>query len=76
MVYQILDSELKVKVRKDDELMLKLAKANQVRVGSVSRWLIYDDVILTTATNLQIIREHFGYDERVPLTEEREVAES
>jgi hypothetical protein len=59
MIQQILDTELKARVRKDDELKLKLAKANEKKVDTVNRWLREDDVILTTATNLDIIRDHF-----------------
>lgn len=59
MIQQILDTELNAKVRKDDELKLKLAKANDKKVDTVNRWLRENDVILTTATNLDIIRDHF-----------------
>jgi hypothetical protein len=59
MIQQILDTELKARVRKDDDLKLKLAKANGKKVDTVNRWLREDDVILTTATNLDIIRDHF-----------------
>lgn len=59
MKQQILDTELKARVRKDDELKLKLAQANVVKVDTVNKWLREDAVILTTATNLDIIRDHF-----------------
>lgn len=59
MIQQILDTELNTRVRKDDELKLKLAKANDKKVDTVNRWLRENDVILTTATNLDIIRDHF-----------------
>ncbi len=59
MIQQILDTELNTRVRKDDELKLKLAKANEKKVDTVNRWLRENDVILTTATNLDIIRDHF-----------------
>ena len=59
MIQQILDTELKGRVRKDDELKLKLAKANTVKVDTINKWLRENDVKLTLATNLDIIREHF-----------------
>lgn len=59
MIQQILDTELKGRVKKDDELKLKIAKTNNVKVDTVNRWLREDEVILTTATNLDIIRDHF-----------------
>lgn len=69
MTQQILDTELKGKVRKDDELVLKIAKANQVKVDTVKRWLREDDVMLTTATNLAIIREHFKLPAKQVMTQ-------
>jgi hypothetical protein len=70
MTLQIIDPELKARIRKDDELKLKLAKANAVKVDTVNRWLREDDVILTTATNLEIIRAHFGLTKKTRLTVE------
>lgn len=73
MIQQILDSELKAKVRKDDELKLKIAQANQVRVDTVNRWLRdEDDVMLTTATNLAIIRAHFKLPTKFVMTNDKE----
>lgn len=75
MIQQILDSELKAKVRKDDELKLKIAQANQVRVDTVNRWLRdEDDVMLTTATNLAIIKEHFELPAKYVMTKDKEPA--
>lgn len=74
MIQQILDSELKAKVRKDDELKLKIAKANQVRVDTVNRWLRdEDDVMLTTATNLAIIKEHFKLPVKFVMTKDKQI---
>lgn len=70
MTLQIIDPELKARIRKDDELKLKLAKANAVKVDTVNRWLREDDVILTTATNLEIIRAHFSLTKKTRLTVE------
>lgn len=67
---QILDTDINARVRKDDELKLKLAKANTVRVDTVNRWLREDDVILTTATNLDLIRKHLKIGRAARLTQE------
>lgn len=72
MIQQILDTELKGRVRKDDELKLKIAQANQVKVDTVNRWLREDDVTLTTATNLAIIREHFKLPAKYVMTKDKQ----
>lgn len=72
MIQQILDTELKAKVRKDDELKLKIAKANQVKVDTVNRWLREDDVTLTTATNLAIIKSHFKLPSKYVMTTDKQ----
>lgn len=59
MRQQILDTELNGKVRLSDELKLKLAKANDVKVDTINKWLSKNDAKLTLATNLDIIRDHF-----------------
>lgn len=59
MRQQILDTELNGKVRLSDELKLKLAKANDVKVDTINKWLGKNDAKLTLATNLDIIRDHF-----------------
>jgi hypothetical protein len=74
MTLQIIEAGLKARIRKDDELKLKLAKANEVKVDTVNRWLREDDVILTTATNLAIIRDHFKLPKSYQLTEEATAA--
>jgi hypothetical protein len=73
MVIQVLETEIKGRVRKDDELKLALAKANAVKVDTVNRWLREDDVMLTTVTNLEIIRKGLALTDDVPLTEPREL---
>lgn len=73
MTIQILESEINSQVRKDDELKLKLAKSNKVKVDTVNRWLREDDVILTTTTNLEIIREGLGLKKTAVLTEPKEL---
>ena len=72
MIQQILDTELKAKVRKDDELKLKIAKANQVKVDTVNRWLREDDVTLTTATTLAIIKEHYKLSAKYVMTKDKQ----
>lgn len=74
MILQILDTELKARVKKDDELKLKIAKANNVKVDTVTRWLREDDVMLTTATNLSIIRGHYELPARQRMTQDKEPA--
>ena len=69
----ILQSGYKEKVRLDDDLVLKIAKANDIRVASVVRWLNNNDQKLTTATNLAIIREHLGLPENEILTVEDDI---
>jgi hypothetical protein len=59
MRQQILDTELNGKVRLSDELKLALAKANDVKVDTINKWLSKNDAKLTLATNLDIIRDHF-----------------
>lgn len=73
MIQQILDTELKVRVRKDDELKLKIAKANGVKVDTVNRWLREDDVTLTTATTLAIIKSHFKLPAKFVMTQDKEI---
>lgn len=74
MTLQILNSELNSRVRKDDDLKLKLAKANEVKVDTVNRWLREDDVILTTVTNLELIRAHYSLSKKHKMTTEAEPA--
>lgn len=68
MTRQIIEPGLKGRIRKDDELKLKIAKHNAVKVDTVNRWLREDDAMLTTADNLIIIREHFKIAKKVQLT--------
>lgn len=70
MTQQIIEPELKGRIRKDDELKLELAKANNVKVDTVNRWLREDDEILTTVKNLAIIRKHFKLSKTMQLTVE------
>jgi hypothetical protein len=66
---QILQEDIKSRVRKDDELMLMLAKANDnVRVSTVNRWFREDNEILTTVKNLEIIRQGLKLPKAARLT--------
>jgi len=66
-------------IRLDDELLLLLAKANSVRVGSVLRWLKPDNRkgnrMLTMAENLAIIAKHYGVNDTKDLLEEETITE-
>lgn len=73
MTQQILATELKGRVRKDDDLLLKIAKANGVRVDTVKRWLRKDDETLTLSKNLDIIRDAYGLSKDEQLTQEVEL---
>lgn len=73
MIQQILETDLKAKVRKDDELVLKIAQANQVKVDTVKRWFREDDVMLTTATNLAIIKDHFKLPAKYVMTQDKQI---
>lgn len=73
MIQQILETDLKAKVRKDDELVLKIAQANQVKVDTVKRWFREDDVMLTTATNLAIIKAHYKLPAKYVMTQDKQI---
>jgi MOSC domain-containing protein YiiM len=70
MIKQIIAAELNGRIRKDDELKLKLAKVNEVRVDTVNRWLREDDEVLTTATNLEIIKTHYSLPKSYKMTQD------
>lgn len=72
MKVQILKEAIKIMVRKDDDLKLSLSKANGIKVASIDRWLREDNVMLTTVTNLDIIKNYFSLSDSEPLTEEKE----
>src|SRR5690348_664635 len=79
IIKMIIKIEYKAKIRKDDELLLELATANRkgnrsVRVATVERWLRDDNPILTTVTNLAIIKRRFGIVENDELLAEETIA--
>lgn len=51
------------KIRRDDVLKLQLAQIFDVKVSTIDRWLREEDLMLTTATALEVIKIHFGIDE-------------
>lgn len=75
----ILKIEYVGKVRRDDGLLLELAKANNVKVSSIVRWLRPSNrkgnKLLTTIENLNIIRRHFQVSDTAELLEEETIAE-
>jgi len=71
----IIKIEYKARIRKDDELLLELATANRkgsraVRVSTIERWLRDDSPMLTTVTNLDIIKRRFNIKDNEELLEE------
>lgn len=71
----ILKIEYVERIRKDDELLLELAKANEVRVATVERWLREKNQILTTAGNLLIIKKRLEVLDSDELLVEETIAE-
>lgn len=57
-------------VRKDEDLKMKIAKANGVKMSTVDRWLKDGDEVLTTFRNLGILERYFGVLEAKELLEE------
>jgi hypothetical protein len=72
MTQQILKGEYKHAIKKDQDLQMSIAKANGVTFRTVDRWLREDNVILTTVTNLELIRKSCGLSESEILTEAEE----
>jgi len=68
MTQQILKGEYKQAIKKDQDLQMAIAKANGVTFRTVDRWLKEDNVILTTVTNLELIRKSCGLSESEILT--------
>jgi hypothetical protein len=60
-------------VRRNDDLLLALAKANEVKVSSIQRWIREDNKILTTVENLGIIGKHLGILDQAQLLEEETI---
>lgn len=73
MEIQILKKEYKDAIRKDVFLKAKIAAVNEVSTWTVDRWRTENDRLLTTATNLGIIRRHLKIPMKECLTEAVEV---
>lgn len=69
MEIQTLKEEYKDAIRKDVFLKAKIAAVNQVSTWTVDRWRTENHPLLTTATNLGIIRRHLKVAQKVCLTE-------
>jgi hypothetical protein len=69
MTQQILKTIYKEAIKKDQDLQMAIAKANNVVFRTVDRWLKEDNVILTTVTNLELIRNRCGLTKSETLTE-------
>ncbi|HEY4287299.1 MAG TPA: hypothetical protein VGN00_09400 [Puia sp.] len=72
----IIKIEYVERIRRDDDLLLILAKANGVRVTSIERWLRKNNKILTTAENLGILSKHLRVDATGLLQEDKKIAEA
>lgn len=59
--------------RTDDDLRYTMAKTNKVKISTIDRWFRENDVMLTTATNLQIMASHFQIKNIDSLLSESEV---
>jgi hypothetical protein len=59
------------RMKSDDDLRYKLAKANGVKISSIDRWMRDNDVRLTTVDNLDIIAKHYDVLEISELIQEK-----
>lgn len=75
MKVEIISEEVNRRIRRDDDLKLALAKNNNVKVVSIDRWLREDDVMLTTSTNMQIIRKGLNIPESESIIQIVELAQ-
>ena len=63
--------EVEKKIRKNDDLMLAIAKENGIRVTSVTRWFVgHDDELMKMGT-LELIRASLGYESTSDLIEKQ-----
>lgn len=75
-IQYILKAEFKEAIKKDPMLMALIAKANYTTNRAIDEWRRKDEPMLTTATNLAIIRNHLGLGKNVELTEPKEETET
>jgi hypothetical protein len=69
MEIQILKKQYKDAIKKDVYLKAQIAAINEVSTWTVDRWRTDDSPLLTTATNLSIIRTRLKVADNVTLTE-------
>lgn len=69
MEIQILKKEYKDAIRKDVFLKAEIAAVNKVSTWTVDRWRTDNHPLLTTATNLSIIKTRLKISDNVSLTE-------
>lgn len=69
---QKLKAEFKQRIKDDEVLQVLIAQAFGKKMITVRRWNDADDVILTTKTALDIIRDHMKLAADVEMTEENE----
>jgi hypothetical protein len=81
MTTQILKEVYKRVIKEDKELQFKISKANKGKMGepvsyrTIETWLRTDSDKLTTATTLQIIRDHLKLSKEEVLCVSKEEAE-
>jgi len=75
MKVQILKQEIKDAILKDRYLKADLATVNDVSFWTLDQWRLKDSPMLTTATNLTIIRKRLSLDKNAVLTEEVDFVE-
>lgn len=73
MKVQILRTEYIDRLRTDPELKGKIAAINGGQVSTVDRWIKERHKLLTTATNLELMRSHWGLPATESLTIEDDV---
>lgn len=76
MTIQKLKSEYLETIRLDDDLKIKIAKANGIKIKTVEDWRRANVQMLTTATNLRIIREHLNLSSDEELTGPEELEDT
>lgn len=69
MEIQILKKQYKEAIKKDVYLKAQIAAINEVSTWTVDRWRTDDSPLLTTATNLSIIRTRLKLADNITLTE-------
>lgn len=74
MEIQILKQEYKDAIREDVYLKAEIAAINKVSTWTVDRWRTSDHPLLTTATNLSVIRKRLNLSKNTALTEPKQVS--